>query len=356
MLNNVKKGFAAARTADEVSKASRHRSTPILRPDEDTPVLFNGDPNEPLMVDCHTVAYRRKDGSEGFEKVYCSLEEDGQCDGCDRRAAGDNRVGAPTKHGAFSVVDLRWYGRVEADKPGQDGKPRYWYNPLPASVADPFGPKPDAVKFRKHKYSSEDIVRTKGSVLLLMSNRWTVGLGTTHESSARKCFSCGKGKISVEGYKIRGTKKVVPEPPKKEESDPVYACTKCDDPTPGGIFAGAPVSIHKTGEGPQTVYAFDIDPFAEMDMMKWVHDLKPIDLDEACAPTPKARYDALLGTGKQAKPGKKKEVEDDEDESDGEEEESLYNKSKSKESKSDGSDDEEEEEKPKKKKFKIRLG
>lgn len=331
MLNKVKKGFAASREAQATAASSRRRNTPMLRVDADSPapVLFNGSKDEPLIVKCHSITFRRKDGSQGFDRLFCSLESDGECEGCDRVAAGDKRVGNATDHGAFSVVDLRWYGRVKVDKPGRD--PVYYYNALPESVASPFEEKPDKVAYRGKKYRGDDITRVQGSQLLLLSNRWVVGLGAEHERGQRRCQNCAKGKISVEGYKVG--KKIHEEPPEDEDYRTIYSCTKCDDPQPCGIFERIPTYIRKSGSGVSTVYTFDQDISADMDGMDWVSDLKPLDVDEACAPTGAGRYADLLGgkgnsSGESGK--KKKEVEDDDEDETPDEEESLYNESKPK--------------------------
>lgn len=344
MLKNAKKGFAASKAAQKAIQSSVRRMTPMLfikKTDTKVPVYFNGQNDEPLMVDIHDIKYFKKNGEEGYETTFCGMEEHGECEGCDRAAAGDKRVSPRKKAGAFSVVDLRWYGKTQSDREF-NGEKQYFFDAIPVEKADPFEAAPDRVKVGSKVYN--DIVRQPKSLMLLLSNVRVLALGAEEEDVGLKCRSCNKGKISLEGYKVG--KKVIPEddydPEIHEDAVKQFSCTKCDDAEPWTIFSLTPTNIRRSGEGKSTTYAFALDKAQDMENMDWATELKPVDLEEATAATGASRYEKILGPNKNGS-SKEKEVEE---ESEGDEEEdSLYNKESDKEASSE----------KKKKKLKLKV-
>lgn len=360
-MNKAAKAFAASKKASEDAVASYRRNTPMvfIRDGERIPFRIN-DIMEDLVY-THSVKYYDDKGNERFETLFCAMESKGECEGCDRAASGDKRVGNRNPMGAFSVVDLRWFGRVEGDKEF-DGEKVIYYNAIPTDLADPFETPPKVVKvpaYKKddppRKYTRDDIVRQPKSQLLLLSNKWTNLLGAENAQLSRKCKTCGKGTISIEGYKVGKKGKVVAEDP--GDGEPIYSCTKCDDddsPEPFSILGPIPTFISRVGKDKKTAYAFSADKSQDMEMMEWAEKYKPLDLDEACAPTGAGRYEKLLKSkgGKSEK--EEKEVEEDEEDTGDDDDDSLYNK-KSKKKKSSSDDDDEPKKKGLKPGLKIKL-
>lgn len=334
--------FGAAKKAAKDQEASYKRRTPMVFVYDGERVPFRVNDMADELTYVHSIKYFDKEGGERFETAFCGMEANGECEGCDRAASGDARVGNRSPNGALSVVDLRWFGRNESDKKDQEGNPYVYYNAIPVDLADPFEAAPKNVTvppYKKgeppRKYLRENIVRQPNSQLLLLSNKWTNLLGAEVTLLGSKCAVCGKGKISIEGYKVGSKGKVVAEDP--GGGDPIYSCTKCsedDEPKPYDIIeSSVPLYVSRTGKSMKTTYAFSVDKSQDMEMMEWAEKYKPVDLDEACAPTGAGRYETLLkgGKGGKDKAGKEeKEVEDDEEDAGDDDDDSLYNKSSKK--------------------------
>lgn len=337
----MKKGFGAAKAQDEKQKASKGKYLPIIfiKDGEDAPMYLNGPRDEPLMLKVHGLKYNDKNGKLRFDDAPCAAEffdDDGDplpCGGCKRHNAGDKRVSAPKDQGFFSAVDMRWHGKKLGDKKGFDGEDKFFYDPLSSDVADPFSDTPP-----KRLKGYEEIVRVPAAKTLKFANKYILTCGAEAKKVGRKCKSCGKGTISIDGWKVG--KKTVSEEPKDGNGEAIYSCSKCDEPEPWTIF-DAPLVVTRTGADTSTNYGFSLD--RDQEIPSWAKEYKPVDLEKEWLPWTEERYAKVLGGAPQGGGGKReKEVVEDE------EEEDLYDKATkpkgkvSKLKKSKSSSDEEE--------------
>lgn len=274
---------------------------------ESADVIFLGtEDTEPSMSREHSI----KTKSGKFSSIQ-HREDD--CVPCYQNTAGDRTVGRPSVKARFTMFDLRWSKKKkDPERSEKEGKERFAYTPLDEKDVTAKG-------------IARGIHVRRGKCGWRMPSQWAQALEAADALAGRRCKSCGKGKISVAGYKGAKTRGLDDE----EIQDlidsgklrPVLECSKCDEPVRTSIFNSV-VTITRSGLNTSTTYQFAVgtDDPPELgengmpDELPEAYDWDAVDGE----PSPAAQAQALgvknpFGKGKGAKDATSYDDEDDDD-------------------------------------------
>ena len=354
----ARSGFAAVRAAkDSFEKQQaqwegmRARDMRLVKSGDTAVLWFVGcEPDEPRKALVHTVSLG---GNKGFSYELCAGKN---CVYCYAAKKNDKRVKKPSNNFYFTVADSRWvHKEKDEEKSREKGRDVFSWNDCPRSDDEPNAP----CKLCKRKVPRERGGRKK----LRLGLTQAISLDNENTRLRRKCLSCGKGKVSITGYK-RG-KKIIEslddvDEDEHDQYEAVLECSKCDDPQQGSIYA-CPIRMTRSGTGQTTTYSFTQDDDFQ-DPPDWVQEIEPFDWDKTNVPrSPENMADQLQIDNPFDEEGDRKEADrkkrakgsdpydDDEDDEEEDDEDSAFDKKAKKKKKyveedDDEEDDEEEDE------------
>lgn len=268
--------------------------------------------------------------------------EDG-CVLCEANIEGDKRVGKATEKACFNIYDMRWQKKtIDKRRSERDGKERYKYETVSEDDVTEAG-------------TRKGIFVRAGHVCLEYPPMHVAALDATNRQAGRKCKNCGKGKITVSGYKNAEGKirtKAVEKMTEDEVEDrisrgqlfEVLTCSKCEKPKRVSIFNSV-VQIGRSGTGTSTSYQFQVLPDEDIpeDVLQALKDVKLYDWESIKKPKPANVLSTMLGR-KQRKV--RDEEEEDEDETEDYEEEEADEDEVLSDDDDDDAEDEDDDEPP----------
>jgi hypothetical protein len=257
-----------------------------------------------------SVEHSIRDGKM-FDSVVCAGE--GKCVLCHANSIGDKRVGRATPKFSFSFFDFRWVKKTRNEKESRKaGRDKFDYEVVDDDDVTPAG-------IRKGIYKRQGVVACE------FPSTHATGLEGVNAQAGRKCKSCGKGKISVDGYEDKNGKPCSKKAAAMEEEElndaldagvikEVISCSKCDDPERVSIFNSV-VQVGRTGVEIKTSYQFSVDATEDFpEDVEW-DKVEPIDFAAIKVPRSQEALAAKLGIKNPFKK-KAKSKDDDEDEED----------------------------------------